>query len=76
MYAWLNLLSFKQRLLAEKDELEREKNRLTTQKMDVEQASVQLQTDFERVSSERRDLADQLSKAKAEKCDALVRIQV
>ena len=70
------MLSFKQRLLAEKDELEREKNRLTTQKMDVEQASVQLQTDFERVSSERRDLADQLSKAKAEKCDALVRIQV
>ena len=70
------MLSFKQRLLAEKDELEREKNRLTTQTMDVEQASVQLQTDFERVSSERRDLADQLSKAKAEKCDALVRIQV
>jgi hypothetical protein len=64
------------RLTAEKEELEREKERLTTQKRDSDEASIKRHEEHEKLEAEHRALLQELAQAKAAKCEALIQIQV
>jgi hypothetical protein len=63
-------------LTAEKEELEREKDRILREKRDAEEASLKRQEEIERLISEHRTVIEELAQAKAAKCEALVQIQV
>ena len=70
------LIIISNRLTAEKEELEREKDRILREKRDAEEASLKRQEEIERLISEHRTVIEELAEAKAAKCEALVQIQV
>ena len=49
---------------------------MSTQKREIEEASSKRQEEYERLVAEHRLVLDELSLAKAAKCEALVQIQV
>jgi len=73
---FFNDFFFNYRLTAEKEELEREKDRLATQKLDTEEASQKRHEEHERLVADHRALLEELSQAKSAKCEALIQIQV